>query len=177
MYWIVAGKLDEQQAWVSEQMKLLADAGRTFDHRSVQTATSYDYLGSWRRDPDGVPPFQALDRRYPSVVWAVVERTGGASVGELSQWLADDFLPATFASSPVALAPMFTPRPKEPWWPAAAPEVPGVGERVFITFFLEDDVRDIWHAHFADLGDKLGATGRCPHIDGRALHPDDPRYR
>src|SRR5204863_339488 len=30
MYWIVAGKLDEQQAWVSDQMKLLATAGRTF---------------------------------------------------------------------------------------------------------------------------------------------------
>ena len=161
MYWIVAGKLDEQQAWVSDQMKLLNAAGRTFDQRSVQTATSYDYLGSWRRDPDGVPPFQALDRRYPGVVWMAVERSDEASVAELAQWLAGDFLPANFASSPVALAPMFTPRAKEPWWPAAAPEVPGVGERVFITFFVEDDVRQIWQEHFADLGGKLDATGRC----------------
>ena len=112
MYWIVAGKLDEQQAWVSDQMKLLNAAGRTFDQRSVQTATSYDYLGSWRRDPDGVPPFQALDRRYPGVVWMAVERSDEASVAELAQWLAGDFLPANFASSPVALAPMFTPRAK-----------------------------------------------------------------
>ena len=161
MYWIVAGKLDEQQAWVSDQMKLLNAAGRTFDQRSVQTATSYDYLGSWRRDPDGVPPFQALDRRYPGVVWMAVERSDEASVAELAQWLAGDFLPANFASSPVALAPMFTPRAKEPWWPAAAPEVPGVGERVFITFFVEDDVRQIWQEQFADLGAKLDVTGRC----------------
>ncbi|MEO8694859.1 MAG: hypothetical protein ABI658_15135 [Acidimicrobiales bacterium] len=161
MYWIVAGKLDEQQAWVSDQMKLLNAAGRTFDQRSVQTATSYDYLGSWRRDPDGVPPFQALDRRYSGVVWVAVERTGDESVADLAQWLADDFLPAHFASSPVEVAPMFTPRAKEPWWPAAAPEVPGVGERVFITFFLDGDVRQIWPEHFAGLGDELAATNRC----------------
>ena len=98
-------------------------------------------------------------------------------MAELGAWLADDFLPATFASSPVALAPMFTPRPKEPWWPAAAPEVPGVGERVFITLFLEDDVREIWRSQFADLGDKLDATGPLSHVDGGAVHPDDPRYR
>jgi hypothetical protein len=160
MYWIVAGKLDQQQAWVREQMQLLNAAGRNFDHRSVQTATSYDYLGSWRRDPDGVPPFQALDRRYPSVVWAIVERTDG-TVADLAKWLADEFLPANFASSPIALAMMFTPRPKEAWWPAAAPEVPGVGERVFVTFFLEDDARELWRGHFAELGDKLHATGRA----------------
>jgi hypothetical protein len=160
MYWIVAGQLGEQQAWVNEQMKALNAAGRTFEHRSVQTATAYDYLGSWRREPDGVPPFLALDRRYASVVWVVIERTGTASVADVAGWLTDDFLPANFASSPVALVPMFTPRPKEPWWPAAAPEVPGVGERVFATFFLEVDARDVWRAHFADLGDKVAATGR-----------------
>jgi hypothetical protein len=164
MYWIVAGMLDEQQAWVNGQMKALNAAGRTFEDRSVQTATSYDYLGAWRREPDGVPPFLALDRRYASVVWTVVERAGSDTVADLAAWLAADFLPAHFAESPVALAPMFTPRPKEPWWPAAAPEVPGVGERVFITFFLEVDAREVWRARFADLGEKLAQTGR-----GRAL--------
>jgi hypothetical protein len=104
---------------------------------------------------------QALDHRYASVVWAIVERTTTESVAELAHWLAAEFLPRAFAATPVALAPMFTPRPKEPWWPAAAPEVPGVGERVFITLFLDNDVRSIWDAQFADLGQKLAATGRC----------------
>jgi hypothetical protein len=55
---------------------------------------------------------------------------------------------------------MFTPRPKEPWWPAAAPEVPGVGERVFVAFFLETDVRAAFDEWFATLGDELSATGK-----------------
>jgi hypothetical protein len=36
-----------------------------------------------------------------------------------------------------------------------------VGERVFITFFIDGDVREIWPEHFAGLGDELAATGRC----------------
>ena len=94
MYWIDEGKLGTQQAWVSEQMKLLAEVGRTFDERSVQTATAYDHLGSWERDVDGVPPFLALDHRYAGVVWAVLERTDDASVEDLAAWLAGEFLPA-----------------------------------------------------------------------------------
>jgi hypothetical protein len=161
MYWITEGHLADQQAWVSEQMKLLTAAGRQFEQRSVQTATTYDYLGAWSRDPDGVPPFLALDHRYEGAVWAVIERTTDESVGELEEWLATIHLPACFASSPVALATMFTPRPKEPWWPAAAPEVPGVGERVVVAFFVEDDVHDAFGPWFADFGDKLAATARA----------------
>lgn len=161
MYWIAEGQLAAQQAWVSEQMKLLAEAGRTFDERSVQTATAYDYLGTWERDDDGVPPFLALDHRYDSVVWLVLERTGADSVEELAGWLDGTFFPERFGSSPMALAAMFTPRPKEPWWPAAAPEVPGVGERVFVACFLEADVREIFEAQFGSLGDDLAASGRC----------------
>ncbi len=161
MYWIDEGKLATQQAWVSEQMKLLAEVGRTFDERSVQTATAYDHLGSWERDVDGVPPFLALDHRYAGVVWAVLERTDDASVEDLAAWLAGDFLPARYADSPVAIGAMFSPRPKEPWWPAAAPEVPGVGERVFVAFFVETDVREAFDPWFATLGDDLAATGRA----------------
>ena len=161
MYWIVDGKLDEQQAWVQRADKLLNDGGPHVRPPSVQTATKLRLPRSWRRDPDGVPPFQALDRRYASVVRAVVERTGDEYCCRAVALVGRRLPAATFASSPVALAPMFTPRAKEPWWPAAAPEVPGVGERVFITLFLEVDVREIWRSHFADLGDKLDATGRC----------------
>jgi hypothetical protein len=161
MYWIAKPQLAAQQAWVNEQMALLNAAGRTFSERSVQTATAYDYLGSWERDVDGVPPFLALDHRYPSVVWLVVERTGAATVAETAQRLREGFLPSYFGSSPVALAPMFTPRPKEPWWPAAAPEVPGVGERVFLTLFVEDEAAARWPDLFAGLGAAIDATGHA----------------
>jgi hypothetical protein len=161
MYWITEDHLGDQQAWVNEQMQLLTAAGRQFAERSVQTATTYDYLGSWERDAGGVPPFLALDHRYESAVWAVVERSTDESVTDLAQWLAGTFFPARFASSPVALATMFTPRPKEPWWPAAAPEVPGVGERVVVAFFLEADVHEAFTPWFEKLGDDLAAVGRA----------------
>jgi hypothetical protein len=160
MFWIQAGFLAHQQAWVSRQMKSLVAAGRVFDERDVQTATAYDYLGSYRRDPDGVPPFMALDHRYPGFVWLVVERDDATSLENLTKWLLDDELAARFAASPVAIAAAFTPRPKEPWWPAAAPEVEGVGDRVVLSIFVEDDPRDVWDL-FAPLGDAIDSSGKA----------------
>jgi hypothetical protein len=94
-------------------------------------------------------------------VWTVLERADDSSVEDLAAWLASDFLPKRFDGSPVAIGAMFSPRPKEPWWPAAAPEVPGVGERVFVTFFVETDVREAFDPWFASLGDDIAATGRA----------------
>ena len=164
MFWIQAGRLGDQQAWVSEQMPRLAAHGRTFDDRSVQTATAYDYLGSAERDVDGVPPYLALDHRYPGQVWAVLERSPDVALADFTAWLTGDHLPGLLAATPAALACCFTPRPKEPWWPAAAPEVPGVGDRVMVACFVEDDPRRCWDAVFAGWGDALAASGR-----GRAL--------
>lgn len=160
-YWIQAGRLAEQQAWVSAQMPLLDAAGRTFAERDVATATAYDLLGAWERDIDGVPPFLALDHRYPGLAWLVLERTGTTPVAELATWLTAEHLPATFAGTPVAQAVAFTPRPKEPWWPAAAPEVPGVGERIVVAAFVEGDIGALWDELFAGFGDVLAATGRA----------------
>ncbi len=42
MYWIQAGHLADQQAWVNEQMASLVAAGRTFGERDVQIATVFD---------------------------------------------------------------------------------------------------------------------------------------
>jgi hypothetical protein len=160
MYWIDEDKLGTQQAWVSEQMKLLAEAGRTFDERSVQTATAYDHLGSWERDDDGVPPFLALDRRYAGVVWTVLERADDSSVEDLAAWLAGDFLPR-FDGSPVAIGAMFSPRRTARAVARRGARKSGVRNRVFVTFFVETDVRDAFDRWFATLGDDLAATGRA----------------
>ena len=162
MYWIDEGKLATQQAWVSEQMKLLAEAGRTFDERSVQTATAYDrprLVGARRRRSPSVP------RPRPPLRRCGVGGAGAAPTARRSKtwrrgWRVTS-CPKRFDGSPVAIGAMFSPRPKEPWWPAAAPEVPGVGERVFVTFFVETDVREAFDPWFATLGDDLAATGRA----------------
>ena len=150
-----------QQAWVSEQMKLLADGGPHVRPSLGADRDSYDYLGSWRRDPDGVPPFQALDRRYAEcgVGGGRTHRRRAGRRALASGW------PTTSCRRPSRRrrsrsAPMFTPRPKEPWWPAAAPEVPGVGERVFVTFFLEDRRARGWRRSVRRLSaTSCGATG------------------
>jgi hypothetical protein len=158
MFWIQAGRLAEQQAWVNRQMKSLVEAGRVFTQRDVQTATAYDYLGSMERDEDGVPPFMALDHRYAGFVWVIVERVDDRPVQEVASSLLDTHLATLFAGSPVAIVSAFTPRPKEPWWPAAAPEVAGVGERLALAMFVEGDPRDVWSSCFASLGGAIDAT-------------------
>jgi hypothetical protein len=113
------------------------------------------------RDDDGVPPFMALDHRYDGFVWALVERRGDEPLAELASWLLHDHLAKAFAGSPVAIVSAFTPRPKEPWWPAAAPEVEGVGERIALAMFVERDPRDVWSQHFRQLGAGIDATQRA----------------
>jgi hypothetical protein len=63
------------------------------------------------------------------------------------------------AGTSLAMAVAFTPRPKEPWWPAAAPEVEGVGDRLFVVCFTETDPTEVWDALFAGLGQELEAAG------------------
>jgi hypothetical protein len=161
MYWIQAGHLEDQQLWVSEFNQVLTAHGRTFDERTVQTATTYDYVGGAFADPDGVPPEQALEHRFPGVVWTWIERDPGTSLDEMRQWLLEEHLPATFAGAPVAMTLAFTPLPKADWWPAAAPEVPGVGDRLILVHFLEVDPRDCWADHFAGLGASIDASGKA----------------
>lgn len=161
MFWIQAGRLAEQQAWVNRQMPSLVAAGRVFADRDVQTATTYDHLGSMERDVDGVPPFMALDHRYPGFVWMIVERASDRPLRDVTTVILEEHLPKVFAESPVAIVSAFTPRAKEPWWPAAAPEVAGVGERIVLAMFLERDPREVWSELFAGLGARIDATGEA----------------
>ncbi len=174
MFWIQAQHLASQQQWVSEQMRSLVEAGRTFGERSVQTATAYDLVGTYRRDPDGVPPFMALDHRYPGCAWLIVERSPAVTIEAFSSHLLDELLPKSFASTPVALATTFTPRPKEPWWPAAAPEVEGVGQRLAITAFIEDDPRAVWDDVFVPLVGAIDASGHGRTLFAAPFIPTKP---
>ena len=174
MYCIQEGHLEDQQLWVADFNQVLVAHGRTFEHRSVQTATTYDYVGGMFADDDGVPPEQALEHRYPGVVWTWVERTADTSFDELRDWLLDEHLPAALAGAPVAMTLGFTPLPKADWWPAAAPEVPGVGDRIMLVHFLETDPRDCWDTHFASLGKSIDDSGRARTLLVAPFVPTDP---
>ena len=159
LFWIQAGRLADQQAWVTEAMVDIAAQDRNFADRDAVTATTYDFVRSVGRDADGVPPVLALARHFPGAVLLVVERAPDGTLAALGDRLCDEHLAPAMPGSPVALAVAFTPRPKEAWWPAAYPEVEGVGDRLFVVCFTETDPRDCWDTHFAGLGDALAASG------------------
>ncbi|OBK94371.1 hypothetical protein A5645_16570 [Mycobacterium asiaticum] len=155
LYWIQRDHLADQQKWVAEN---LAGASR-YEHKTVQTATTYDRVATWERDPDGVPLFLAPAHGYPGLVWLVLERTPEVSLDALADWLFGAYAGDRWAGSGVASAIAFAPRPKEPWWPPAAPEVAGVGERLMVACFLEDDPAACWDRAFAPLADAVTGVG------------------
>lgn len=159
LFWIQRDRLAEQQAWVTEAMVDIAAQDRNFADRDAVTATTYDFFRAVSRDARGVPPVLALAHHFAGVVLLVVERAPDGSVEALGDWLLDERLAPSLAGSPVALVTAFAPRPKEPWWPAAYPEVEGVGERLFVLCFVDTDPRACWDSHFAGLGDALAASG------------------
>ena len=156
--WIHKDKLALQQAWVAEQMPILAAQGRTFEKRDVLSTTGYDFLGASLRDADGVPPELALERRYPGIVLAWVERKPECPLEALRNALVGEALPRFLEKSPTAQALCFTPLPKAAWWPKAAPEVPGVGARILIVFFTDVDPLEAWGDHYAALPERLEAS-------------------
>ncbi|OBJ90919.1 hypothetical protein [Mycobacterium asiaticum] len=156
LYWIQQDRLADQQNWVAEN---LTGASR-YEHKTVQTATTYDRVAIWTRDHDGVPPFLALAHGYPGLVWLVLERAPEVSLDALGDWLFGAYAGDRWAGSAVASAIGFAPRPKEPWWPPAAPEVAGVGERLMVACFLEDDPAAGWDRAFAPLADAVTGVGR-----------------
>jgi hypothetical protein len=162
-YWIQHGHLEEQQQWVATALAELGPE-RQFGERDVQTATTYDVLGVWERDADGVPPFLALAHGYPGLVWVVAERAPSLTLDTFAGALIESVAPSLWAESRVAMAVACSPRAKEPWWPAAAPEVTGVGERVMLACFVESDPREVWDELFVPLGRRLSDRGL-----GRAL--------
>ncbi len=158
--WIQKGRYVDQQLWVADQLKVLAANDRNFDQRDVITTAAYDHLGGAQRDADGVPPELALHRAYPGVVLIWTERRPGHSLDALADWLARELLPGAIEKTEIAMAVCFTPKPKAPWWPKAAPEVPGVGERVLVACFVESEPAACFERRFAGLGAAIDAGGR-----------------
>jgi hypothetical protein len=58
------------------------------------------------------------------------------------------------------MALLFTPKPKASWWPKAAPEVPGVGERILVACFVEQEPVACFERRFAPIGPAIDAAGR-----------------
>ena len=159
LFWIQRDRLADQQAWVTDAMADIAAQDRNFTDREAVTATTYDFVRHVSRDPRGVPPVLALAHHFAGAVLLVVERAPDRTIETLGGWVLDEYLAPRLPGSPVALVTAFAPRPKEAWWPAAYPEVAGVGARLFVVAFTDTDPRACWDTHFAGLGDALAGSG------------------
>lgn len=156
LYWIQRDRLADQQKWVAEHLV----GSNRYEHKTVQTATTYDRVATWQRDADGPPLFLALAHGYPGLAWLVLERAPDVELHTLADWLFQTYARDRWLGTCVASAIGFSPRPKEPWWPPAAPEVEGVGDRLMVACFLEDDPRTCWNKVVAPLAGAIADVGR-----------------
>ena len=154
LYWIQAGRLAEQQAWVTEQMVTIGEQGRMFAERDAVTATTYDVARTVARDPDGVAPVLALHRNYPGAILTILERDPSVDLDRLTDWVVDEWFGPRLAASSIDQVIVFAPRPKEAWWPPAYPEVEGVDSRRFVLAFTTTPPE----AAFAEVVVPLGAA-------------------
>jgi hypothetical protein len=157
---IQRGRYEDQQRWVGEQMAIHAEHGRLFDHRDVVTTAAYDLVGCARRDADGVPPELALEHRYAGLALLWTERHPSVSLGAYRAWLETQLLPGALEKTELALALLLAPKAKPDFWPKAAPEVPGVGERILIACFTEAPPAQCFEKRIAPLGGAISAGGR-----------------
>lgn len=155
-YWYLKDRVDEHFAWSFPQTQWLGEQGRMNAEREHVSTSLYDFRGSVNRPGWPVPPEITLDHRYAGLVVTWVDRAPDANIEQLEGWLLGELLPsvATEGSS-VAQALVFSPRD----FPGVPDTGVGVGEKVLVAWFLQRDPREVWADTFADLGDKVAASG------------------
>ena len=138
-YWIQAGRLGDQQAWVFDEMKKIAEQDRNFEYATRSPPRPTTSCARAERTPTASPWSSRLLPALPGAVLVAVERRPDTSLDALGDWLLDDYFGRHVRVTAPDARSVFTPRPKEPWWPAAAPEVEGVGDRLVVIVFTEID--------------------------------------
>lgn len=85
LYWLVGDGADYWQ-WSADNVKRLSAEGRMSAKATVCTAQFLQQPWAERRDPDGVPPEVALDRRFPGLVVTIVEAERPTAPEEFFYW-------------------------------------------------------------------------------------------
>jgi hypothetical protein len=84
-----------------------------------------------------VPPALLLGQNLPALTCAWIERTPHTPLTALRDWLLGTYAPKTLPGSGASHALVFGLRPKPDWWPASAPQPPGIGERLLLLLALD----------------------------------------
>lgn len=184
-YWITAGRYADHMRWTVGINKRLNRDHRVFQDRTHVFTAFQDHLTTVYRDSDQGPrDIHALDHPYAGLVVQVVDAKSSTEMGELLGWLREDHLPKRLAGSPAAMVTVFSPTPLPLDRMTYVKQVDGVGVRLTLLWFLQQDPREVWRAYFTDLDTAVAATGLgnvefvapfIPTIPGTDAHVEELR--
>ncbi|GAA2386523.1 MULTISPECIES: hypothetical protein [Streptomyces] len=159
-YWITAGRYADHMRWtVAINRRLNRDARVHHDRTHVFTAFQDHETTVYRDGEAGPRDLHALDHPYAGLVLQVVDAGTAGRRADLLAWLRDHHLPERLTGSPAALVAVFGPTPLPLDRMSYVKQVEGVGTRLTLLWFLEEDPRRCWPDHFTGLDTAVGKTG------------------
>ncbi|MFF4153546.1 hypothetical protein ACFYZU_25425 [Streptomyces sp. NPDC001651] len=159
-YWITAGRYADHMRWtVAINRRLNRDARVHHDRTHVFTAFQDHETTVYRDGEAGPRDLHALDHPYAGLVLQVVDAGTAGRRADLLAWLRDHHLPERLTGSPAALVTVFSPTPLPLDRMSYVKQVEGVGTRLTLLWFLEEDPRRCWPDHFTGLDTAVGKTG------------------
>lgn len=166
LYWITAGRYDEHMRWtVGINKRLNRDARVYRDRTHVFTAFQDRAASVYRDGAAGPRDIHALDHPYRGLVLEVLEAESAEGRDELLEWLRARHLPKKLAGSPAAMVVIFTPTPLPLDRMSYVKQVEGVGTRLTLLWFLQQDPREVWEEHFAGHAAEIDSAGRAVRVE------------
>ncbi|MCM2419891.1 hypothetical protein [Streptomyces sp. RKAG293] len=159
-YWVTAGRYDDHMKWTVGINKRLNRDGRVYQDRTHVFTAFQDHSATVYRDGAAGPrDFHALDHPYGGLVVEVIDAESAERREELLEWLRSRHLPKRLAGSPAAMVTIFKPTPLPGDRMTYVKQVEGVDTRLTLLWFLQQDPREAWDAHFTGLDDEVAASG------------------
>lgn len=99
------------------------------------------------------------DHPYRGLVLQVIDAEGAGQRAEMLEWLRSRHLPKRLSGSPAAMVTVFSPTPLPGDRMTYVKQVEGVGTRLTLLWFLQEDPRDCWAEHFTGLDAAVAESG------------------
>jgi hypothetical protein len=159
-YWVTEGRYDEHMKWTVGINRRLNRDGRVHQERTHVFTAFQDHEATVYRDGAAGPrDFHALDHPYEGLVLEVIDAEGPQARRELLEWLLTRHLPRALAGSPAAMVTVFRPTPLPGDRMAYVKQVEGVDTRLTLLWFLQEDPRECWEAHFTGRDAAVAGSG------------------
>ncbi|WP_399926327.1 hypothetical protein [Streptomyces kanamyceticus] len=159
-YWVTEGRYDEHMKWTVGINRRLNRDGRVHQERTHVFTAFQDHEATVYRDGAAGPrDFHALDHPYEGLVLEVVDAEGPQARRELLEWLLSRHLPRALAGSPAAMVTIFRPTPLPGDRMTYVKQVEGVDTRLTLLWFLQEDPRECWEAHFTGRDAAVAGSG------------------